>query len=88
MYNVDRWKLVADLNYNGEVTISDVWLWFQWFYFLPGDGLYSLIMSNDQLATFFELSTASYGNFLSGTISFFVWGPFLFLMLLGALFGD
>lgn len=79
MFESQRWNFVADLNHSGSITISDVWLWFQWAFFAPGDGIIFLLV--DKLPTigqFFELSYASYGGVFSGIISFFIW---LFLLI-------
>jgi len=27
MYDLRQWSFVADMNYSGSITISDVWLW-------------------------------------------------------------
>jgi hypothetical protein len=66
------WDFVADMNGDGRVTISDVWLWFKWLYFYPGDGLIYL-MGNTKLGNFLELSANSYGGFWSGVVSFLLW---------------
>jgi len=69
-----QWAFVADMNYSGAVTISDVWLWFKWLYFYPGDGLlYSIINGAPPIATFFEITFNSYSGFFSGFVSFFCW---------------
>jgi hypothetical protein len=33
------WQFAADMNGDGVVTISDVWLWFKWLYFYPAPNL-------------------------------------------------
>jgi len=73
-YDPRQWSFIADMNYSGNITISDVWLWFKWLYFLPGDGLlYFLIHKMTKIAEFFEITFDSYGGFLSGTVSLIVW---------------
>ena len=75
MESISRWNLIGDMNQNGSITVSDALLWFKWFYFLPGDGLLYFFMEKlIPIGQFFELTSASYGNFFSGFISFFVWG--------------
>jgi hypothetical protein len=69
----DRWSLPADMNADGVVTISDVGLWTQWFFFLPGDALLAGIMAKPELATFFEITPASYGGWSSGVMSMIAW---------------
>jgi hypothetical protein len=39
-----RWKIAWDMNGDGMVTISDVWLWLKWIFFAPGDLLLLLLM--------------------------------------------
>lgn len=73
-YDPRHWSFVADMNYSGTVTISDVWLWFKWLYFYPGDGLlYFVIHKAPALASFFEITFDSYGGVFSGVVSFLVW---------------
>jgi hypothetical protein len=80
-YDLRLWSFFADMNGDGAVTISDVWLWFKWLYFYPGDGLLYAVMSGaPKIAYFFELSSVSYGGGFSGVVSFFAW-----LIVLGVL---
>jgi hypothetical protein len=72
--NARQWEFVADMNQNGVVTVSDVWLWIKWLYFWPGDGLIQLAMQKaPDMAAFFELSTAKFGGPLSLFLSFPMW---------------
>lgn len=73
-YDLRLWSFFADMNGDGAITISDVWLWIKWLYFYPGDGLhYALMHGLPKLAEFFEVSSASYGGGFSGVVSFFAW---------------
>jgi hypothetical protein len=77
-----EWSFVADMNGDGIVTVSDVWLWVKWLFFYPGDLLLQLIMSyTPALATFFELAPSSFGGWGSGSISIFAW--FVILLAIG-----
>ncbi len=68
------WGFVADMNFNGSVTISDVWLWTKWLYFYPGDGLvYLLLNKAPQISSFFEMTLSSYDGVFSGIVSFIIW---------------
>jgi hypothetical protein len=68
------WQFAADMNGDGVVTISDVWLWFKWLYFYPGDGLlYFLVRGAESIAKFFEVTPDSFGGAFSGVASFFAW---------------
>ena len=60
-----QWKWVADMNADGIVTISDVWLWIEWLFYWPGDGfIYILIHKFSTFAQFFELTSADYGEWV------------------------
>jgi len=74
MYDLRQWLFVADMNYSGSITISDVWLWVKWLYFYPGDGfIYFLINQIPNIGQFLEITYNSYGSVLSGIGSFFAW---------------
>jgi hypothetical protein len=87
MYVPRQWTFVADMNHSGAVTISDVWLWFKWLYFYPGDGVvYFLIHQATDIGVFLEITSSSYGGILSGIISSLVW--ILVVVFLVRLGGD
>lgn len=66
------------MNHSGSITISDVWLWFKWLFFYPGDGVvYLLVNQLPEVAKFLEIGQDNYGGILSGIISFLVWGALL-----------
>lgn len=67
-----EWSFVADMNYDYSVTISDLWLWFKWLYFYPGDVILSKII-HTSFGSFFELTEYSYGGYFSGIISAIAW---------------
>lgn len=68
-----RWYLGADMNCDGVVTVSDVERYIGWVFYSPGDFIFSMLMRNKGLATFFELTPADYGNWGSTVISALVW---------------
>ena len=71
-----QWTFVPDMNYSGSITISDVWLWFKWLYFYPGDGVVCFLLNIvPGFGQFLEITYDSYGGTLSGIISGFVWFP-------------
>jgi hypothetical protein len=81
-----------DMNFDGSVTISDVWIWVKWAYFYLGDlFLYCINLVLPEGAKFFELTCNSYGGWVSGLLSpvlFFVlfWvGAFLLILLINVL---
>ena len=74
MFDSRQWSFIADMNYSGSITIYDVWSWFKWLYFYPGDGfVYFLVNKFPGIGQFFEITYSSYGGVLSGVVSFFVW---------------
>lgn len=87
MYDPRQWSFLTDMNHSGSVTISDVWLWFKWLYFYPGDSLvYFLVNKVPEIGQFFEVSYASYGGVLSGVASFIVW--IIAIGILGAIMDE
>lgn len=84
MLYMRQWEFIADMDYNGAVTVSDVWLWVKWLYFLPGDFIIRIFLEENKLSnlsTFLEISVASYGGFWSGVVSFIIWFMLLNLIL-------
>lgn len=80
MLYMRQWEFISDMDYNGAVTVSDVWLWVKWLYFLPGDFIVRLFLEEgtlSTLSTFLEISLASYGGFWSGVVSFIIWSVLL-----------
>lgn len=68
------WGFYADMNIDGRVTISDVWLWIKWLYFYPGDLLIAGIAGvTPATAHFFEFNQGSYGGAFSGIVSLLAW---------------
>ena len=89
MNTTRQWDFVADMNHSGSVTISDVWLWFKWLYFWPGDALIFLVVQNaPDAALFLELSPRNFGGPLSLFLSFGLWVLFLMLFILTWRFMD
>jgi hypothetical protein len=69
MYDTRQWAFVADMNYSGATTISDVWLWIKWLYFLPGDFAIKMLVESSHIGPFFEMTYDNYGGLLAGTLS-------------------
>lgn len=59
-----RWFIAQDMNCDGVFTISDVGQWCVWVFFLPGDGLFWLIMQYPKIATFLELTPTAYSGWI------------------------
>jgi hypothetical protein len=68
-----RWTIVADANGDGKVSVSDVWLWFQYVFFAPGDLIILWIMGLPKLASFFEIGSDNLSGWGSGFISTLIW---------------
>jgi len=68
------WKFVADMNYDGSVTISDVWLWVKWLYFYPGDLIILLLTKvSPGLVNVFEHSSHPFSGIFSFGLSLIAW---------------
>lgn len=70
-----QWQFIKDMNFDGYVTISDVWLWINWLFFLPGDKIihYFLTAQDPGIRVFFEITPEFYGGWVSGILSALVW---------------
>ena len=67
----ERWTFDADMNGDGVVNLSDVWLWVNWLFFAPGDLLLLLCMTHlPELAVFLEIDPTLVSGPLSGTLFF------------------
>jgi len=74
MNNLRLWEFVADMNFDGAVTISDIWLWIKWWYTLPGD-IVVVILAQTPIARFFEISFSDVGGGISAIVSvlYLIW---------------
>src|SRR5262245_24471609 len=71
---VQRWRFVWDINGDGTVTISDVYLWLSWVFFAPGYLVLLLMMQTlPTVALFLELTPNSLSGTLSGVLSAIAW---------------
>lgn len=69
-----QWAFVRDMNRDGLITISDVWLWFEWLLYYPGDCLVAwLILDAPGVAQFLEVDQSFLGGRLSGFLSVALW---------------
>ena len=79
------WTFVPDMNFNGTITVSDCWLWFEWLFFYPGDFLIHLAFDRSStLARFLELESPGYGGSLSGVPSLLFWIVLIKLLVAAA----
>lgn len=67
-----RFNFVTDMNADGVFTISDMWEWFKWAYFAPGD-LAAILLMNTSFGNFLEINHDSLSGGNSGVFSFIVW---------------
>ena len=81
-----RWPLMWDMNLDGVVSISDVWLWLGWLLHLPGDITVAMLATWPAAVTFLELSPDSYGNWSWTLASSVVWLAALFVVPLFTIF--
>jgi type I restriction enzyme R subunit len=71
--NARLWSFVADMNGDGNVTVSDVGLWAKWLFYYPGD-IVVWVIGPTGVGKFLEMTPiTSYGGSISGTVSFFFW---------------
>ncbi len=75
-------SLVWDVNADGRFTVTDVGLWLQVLFFLPGDTLIWLSLKyTPEITQFFEVDAAQYGSTFSALLSVFVWLAIAVLLL-------
>ena len=75
-----------DMNGDGLVTITDLWLAFVTYYHAPGDWAIARLLDNPRAATFLEISPASCGGMLSLFVSTAAWfGVLLILAFLSVI---
>ncbi len=67
-----RLQVRSDMNLDGVVSVSDVGLWLEWLYFLPGD-LAVLALLGTPVGDFLEITLGSMQGIGSGVLSFCVW---------------
>ena len=67
-----QWQFIADMNRDGALTPSDVWLWLQWLFFMPGDALIAQF-GPTPLGRLLELTPASFGASTSVLLSAALW---------------
>jgi hypothetical protein len=69
-----HWVFVADMNGDGQVTITDVWMWGSWILFAPGDLLLLIIMLKlPNVATFLEMTPKLVYGGWSFILSIIIW---------------
>lgn len=68
----ERFRLVADMNRDGAFTISDIWAWFKYVFFAPGDLVIGLLYGSPA-GRFLEIDLSALNGVGSGVLSFFVW---------------
>lgn len=75
-------SLVWDANSDGSVTVTDVGLWLQMIFFLPGDTLIWLSLQYAPgITQFFEVDAGQYGSTFSALLSVFIWLAISVLLL-------
>ena len=71
-----------DGNADGRFTVTDVGLWLQTLFFLPGDTLiWVSLRYAPEITQFFEVDAAQYGSTFSALLSVFVWLAIAVLLL-------
>jgi hypothetical protein len=67
-----QWRFNADMSGDGMVTASDVPLWAQWLFYLPGDAIIAQFGAS-RFGRFLELTPASFGTNTSAALSVTAW---------------
>jgi hypothetical protein len=68
------WGLVADMNADGIVSVSDVWLWIKSAFFYPGDVVVFVFGNLSEYSRqFFEITNQSFGGWFSALFSVAAW---------------
>lgn len=67
-----HWRFRADMNGDGLATTSDVPLWAEWLFFVPGDAFIAQFGSTS-FGRFLELTPASFGTATSAALSTALW---------------
>jgi DNA-binding MarR family transcriptional regulator len=63
-----------DVNNDGNLTVTDIGLWLEHAFFLPGDWvIWASLRYWPELGRFFEVDARAYGSTFSALISVFVW---------------
>lgn len=76
-------KLAEDMNGDGRFTVSDIGLWINYLFYLPGDFLVGQIVINFRgFSRFFEIDASWCHGFLAGLVGFAFWA-FCFILLIG-----
>ena len=68
---VRHWNFVTDMNGDGRESIRDLWRYFHWAFFYPGDWIIQYL-ANTTFGKYWELSSSDYGGLLSALLSFVV----------------
>jgi len=68
---VRHWNFVADMNGDGRESIRDLWRYFHWAFFYPGDWIIHYL-TDTTFGRYWELSSSDYGGLLSALLSFVV----------------
>jgi hypothetical protein len=77
------YPFVLDVNGDGQFTISDLGMWLQHAYFLPGDWIiWCTLTYSPTISRFFEIGVSDYRSTLSALLSVFVWLAVMLLIML------
>jgi hypothetical protein len=69
-----RWQTAWDMNHDGSVNLTDVWLFLRWVFFAPGDFvLLALMLYTTGFAALVGIGTQMLFGAVSGAISAVVW---------------
>ena len=76
----ERWHVALDMNHDGAFTLMDVWAWFDWLYYAPGDFAILLTLREmPSVAKFLEIDA----SMVSGRLSWWFSTVLYVLVLIG-----
>lgn len=84
LFTSPRWEPMIDMNRDGFFTITDLFYWCFWLFYLPGDVVLSVVFQFKATAQFFELFSESYGGLGSLIMSSMYWWTVGGINVLGA----
>ncbi len=70
-----NWLFVPDMNTDGIISLGDVWQWFLWLFFYPGDLFIRLFLAAgmENLLYVIEPTSHFYGGLVAGIFACMCW---------------
>lgn len=78
-----RFYFAMDMNSDGVVTISDLWLFLKFAWLLPSKLIVEIVAGNSRIASFFEIDCFTGESGGGAVFSFFAWFVAFNLVVIG-----